>query len=434
MSALDIFGKRETPTRQEQLAFNSLANALIFEKPTDFKLSQKNVPALSHLLQDSFLQQDEQHDRAKHDYVDALITKSLGDFAKNTAGKNTVEMGIAKPDSSDEPAAKETPKGPPPEPRSEAEAFLSAARFYVSMLQLDESNAYGAWGFTPKLAGMRTKDAGLPFEKDGKNCFGTVQGLGALCRERGFSYEMGLTADHPFAIVNVEGVVYLASNFGIHEAKGTFETHDGYKMYKPSPADKLPYKLMAVWNFDEALVYELFENFEVLRQMSLGNDIENLPGTERRGMQIAQENKELLQATSWRALQEKLTPRLTKYFRDHQEEWADEIDKIISTREIKRFFKEVLVSAQSVTSFKDESFDSFKKIFLPVVKMYGKALTDLILSNIECAPGTPEEVVLFAKRAQELLAAIPFPELREAVTKEFLRPFTIDKKDVLTGE
>jgi hypothetical protein len=244
---------------------------------------------------------------------------------------------------------------------------------------------------------------------------------------------MGITADHPFAIVDIEGKTYLASLYGIHEAKGTFEPHGGYKTYTPSPEDKIPYKLMTVWNFDEALVYELLENLEVLRQISLGNEIENLPRTLESGKQIAEQYKDQLQATSWRDIQNKVLPELSEYFRDTDNTWKLEVDRVGVERWTNELFKQVMEAGQSATTLKDLPFDEFKKQFLPIAKEHKKTVADLMTSDTEPPSETPLDVVNFAKRAREAISAIDIPELRDEVTRGFLRPF-VEKQESLTEE
>jgi Na+-translocating ferredoxin:NAD+ oxidoreductase RnfC subunit len=157
--------------------------------------------------------------------------------------------------------------------------------------------------------------------------------------------------------------------------------------------------------------------------MSLGNTVENLPGTEESGMKLAEQHRGTLQGASWRAIQEKVTPQLAAYFHDHEHEWAAELERISFHREINHFFKEVTDAGQSATSMKDLPFDDFRKQFLPIAKEHSQAIVNLVVSGVECGPETPVDVVLFAQRAKDVLEAIPIPELRTEVTQGFLRPF-----------
>lgn len=417
MATLDLF-RRESLTAREQQAFKTLADTLIFETPTDLALSKKNISALSRLVQESFRKQDELHEQAKHEFFQDLITRALSD-ARKVIGQDPPEA----PQNNENGGVEEEKKI---DERSFTEKVLGAAQMYTVShgSQYWQTQGYGAWGFTPKIAGIRTKDFDRPYERDGKNCFGVVQGLGALFNKMGLECEMGITVDHPFAIVQVEGKTYLASLYGVHEAKGTFEMREGYKMYKPSPEDNIPYTLMTVWNFDEALVYELLENFEVLRQMSLGNKIENLPGTEESGMKIAEQYKNVLQAASWRDMQKKLVPRLAEYFRDEQSAWAIEQERRRLLLEVNRLSLHVMTSAQSAMSMRNETLDLLKEKFLPQAKFHSKAIAEFISSGVEFdASVVPEDVVLFFKKAKEELSAIESDELRDTVTQKVLRPF-----------
>ena len=244
---------------------------------------------------------------------------------------------------------------------------------------------------------------------------------------------MGITADHPFLIVDVEGKKYLASLGGAHEAKGSFEVKDGYTMYVPAEEDDIPYSMMLVWDFDEALVHEQLENFEVLRQLSLGADVYTLPDTRESGIEIAKEYKDVLQATSWRDIQHKITPELSQYFRTHRDAWEEEIELLAVRRQLNTFFKETLECGKEATSFHGHSLSDFKKEFLPIAQKHRTAVVDLIKHGVACPPETPEDVVLFAEAVQKRLAAIPNSEdegaLRESLTKLVLVPF-LDEGDL----
>lgn len=430
MAPLDLL-RNESLNRKEQAAFSELADTLIFETPAHFKLTRKNVPELSRYVQESFRVQDESHEQARNEFLQDLMMNAI----QNARQGLRIAVGEDTPNTPQVKKRKESQAEKKIDERSVTEQVLAAVGMYITDhgSQYWQSQGYGAWGFTPKLAAMRTKDYERPYEKDGKNCFGVVQGLGAFLSNMGLPFEMGITADHPFAVVEIEGKTYLASLFGVHEAKGTFETHDGYKMYAPSPEDKLPYKLMTVWNFDEALVYELLENFEVLRQMSLGNEVESLPGTEEGGMKLAEQHRGVLQGASWRTIQEKVTPRLAAYFREHQAEWGPEVERINMARHINHSFVEIMKAGQSATSLKDASPEAFQKEFLPIAKTHGQAIVNFIVSDVECDSEVPTDVVLFAQNVKDMLAAIPIAELRVEVTRGFLRPFA-EKTETLTEE
>lgn len=412
-------------TRQEQRAFSELAGTLIFDSPVNLKLSRKTVPALAHQVQDEFLRQELAHEQAKLDWVQDAVQKVLQVGA---------ELARKKADASQRvPAAQpEPPQESPPrkvaafiqEKESVTEAFIQTSEQYLVGRGVDDSNPYNAWGFTPKLAGALTRDVGFSFGKDGCNCFGVVQILGGLYRKMGFDFQMGITVNHPFAIVEVEGKTYLSSLYGVHEAKGTFETHDGYKLYKPSPEDDLPYTLMVVRDFDEALVYELLENFEVLRQMSLGNKVSNLPGTEESGMKIAEQHRGLLQSASWRSLQEKLFPELSDYFRQHAVEWGKEQERDVIVRRVWQESKKLLQDGKSATSYRALPFDTFIEQFVPLAKSHGQAIKNFIAADVELDEEIPADVVLFSQKVKETLTAITEPEVRQKVTERFLQPFT----------
>ncbi len=408
---------------REQRAFQELAQALIFERPSPIALSRKTVPELSRRIQDESFAQDEEHEGAKQRHMHELIERALKDIKAIVPGLDEVESPTPEP----KPRYVEELLGPQKEDETPTEAFKRVTQMYLAVRKLDDSSGYGAWGFTPKIAGMHTRESVFEIGNDGKNCFGAVQSLGALYARMGLKFDMGLTADHPFAVVEVEGKTYLASLFGVHEAKGEFEERDGYREYRPSPEDEIPYKLMTVWNFDEALVYELLENFEALRQMSLGTKVHNLPGTYESGMKIASEHTGVLQAISWSRLQEKVTPRLAAYFREHKDMWKNEIETRHFDREAIYLTVRALRSACTETSLKDETPESFNKKFLALAKPHRDAIVGYMSSDAQFGAGVPDDVASFFRELRAQVEHVENPALREAVRKYVLRPFTSEE-------
>src|SRR6185436_21137977 len=115
---------------------------------------------------------------------------------------------------------------PPPiirEGATPTEAFLTTTQLFLFGKIFDDSDPYNAWGFTPRFAELQDESGKTFPEKEGSNCLGAVLTLGAIYHKMGIPCEMGITADHPFAIVEVEGKTYLSSLYGVEEAKGTFE-------------------------------------------------------------------------------------------------------------------------------------------------------------------------------------------------------------------
>ena len=431
MTALDMM-RRESLNLREQQAFSEISDTLIFETPQHFKLSRKSIPEYSRRVQEEFLTGEIAHEQAKLDWVDTTMKKMLEDAAKFLGKKDEkpAEEIIA-----DMPE-KRRARGFIQEKDTPTEAFLKTTEAYLTGRGVDDSNPYNAWGFTPKLANGKTeRDQGVwEFGKSGSNCFGVVQTLGALYNRMGLDFEMGITADHPFAIAYVEGKTYLSSLFGVHEAKGSFEMRDGHKLYIPSPEDKIPYKLMSVWNFDEGLVYEQLENFEVLRQMSLGNKVRNLPRSEESGKALAEQHHGTLQNASWRTLQKKLTPHLAAYFQNTRVQWEMELERVSMMREMHKFFDEVMEAGKSVTTMKDLPLKEFRKQFLPLAKLHGKAVADIVRERAQPGADTPPDVVAFAHAAKRVLSAIPIPELQAEVTQSFLRPFEEKELEIVNEE
>lgn len=417
--------------RKEQRAFAELADALIFEAPQNFKLSRETVPELSHRIQDAFLAQDERHEKGKQQMVDDIFQSIKPIVQRDVAERK--ERGEAEPvkEVKPEESAKEKAEKPQKTP---AEQFLSEIYIYIGMRRFEESNAYGAWGFTPKLSGLRTKEKNFYFGMDGKNCLGVTQALGGMFRRMGLHFEMGITADHPFALVQFEDKTYLASLYGIAEIKGKFEYKNGYKMYIPAEGDNIPESLMLVWNFDEALVYQVLENVELLRQISLGNVVVRLPGTQERAKEIATRYKDVLQGADWRKIQSKVAPELSQYFEDENKSWELEVDRISIERHVKHVVKNILEAGHEATSMKDLTFDEFIDKFLPVAKEHGKTIAEIVMSDAIAPEGTPADVVIFAKTAREGLSLIEVPEVKDEIARLFLRPFFVEGEPLTRGE
>jgi len=422
----------ESLDRKEQAAFSELADTLIFETPLNFRLSRKTVPELARRVQDEFMRQEVRHEELKQQYVHGLVQRAYNSL-KELTGKPIDEK------ESDPEEKKSEKKKDESEPKTQTEEFIRITKHYHATHIVDDSNPYNPWGFTPRLAGMPERGPDDFPSRTGSNCFGFVQTLGAVYREMGLDFEMGITADHPFALVQIEGKVYLSSLYGVAEAKGTFEEKDGYKIYKPAKEDKIPYELMSVWNFDEAQVYELLENFEVLRRMSLGEEVMNLPNTEESGRKLAEQHHGTLQMTSWRNIQEKVTPRIAAYFRDANTQWSLEHDRVHMLREIRHFFEEVMKASQQATSLKGLSLEEFKEQFLPLAKEHRISIVGMMFSDAAPLPDTPLDVIHFAQTAKDVISKIEISELREEVLRGFMRPFSnpdleIVSEERLTGE
>lgn len=428
---------RESLEKREQEAFGELTDTLVFGSPQHFRISRGNISEYSRLVQDTFRTQDERQEGEKQLFMHELISSALSSL-KATRDEIAAQRKGASPAAIQREPRVDTDskKASMPEEKTVTEEFLSSTKMYLSRhgRLYWQDHRYGAWGFTPMLADSKTEEYERPYERDGKNCFGVVQALGARFREMGLPYQMGITADHPFAIVEVEGKTYFASLYGVHEAKGKFQQADGFKTYAPSEEDELPYRIMLVWDFDEALLYEQLENFEILRQMSLGNEVENLPGTKESGMKIAEQHRGTLQGANWRTLQQKLVPKLAAYFRDHAEEWNVEIERMHLDRELTHTYNEIMTAAQQATSFKGRSYDDFLKEFLPVAKQHSDAISHYLMKGIEMPIDASEDVRSFAREVKGMMDTVAHPQLKEQLIKAFLRPFRQSELEIVSEE
>jgi hypothetical protein len=184
------FWRKESLNKQEQVAFSDVADALIFETRQHFKLSRKTVPEFSRRLQGEFSEQDKKQEDAMQGFLNDQVRKVLEGITP-IIREHAAERQVDDPGQRSEPKQveekNESPSENKPDERSVSEKIISAANLYIIQHGREywQSWGYGAWGFTPKLAAMRSKEYERPYQTDGKNCFGVVQGLGALFHEMG---------------------------------------------------------------------------------------------------------------------------------------------------------------------------------------------------------------------------------------------------------
>src|SRR6185436_4711089 len=141
-----------------------------------------------------------------------------------------------------------------------------------------------------------------------------------------------------------------------------------------------------------------------------------------------------LQMTSWRNIQEKVTPRIAAYFRDANTQWSLEHDRVHMLREIRHFFEEVMKASQQATSLKGLSLEEFKEQFLPLAKEHRISIVGMMFSDAAPLPDTPLDVIHFAQTAKDVISKIEISELREEVLRGFMRPFSNPDLEIVSEE
>jgi len=360
----ELITKNEMPKNYQE-AFQDLANKLIFTESTDIEINKENIKAISEKIQQEYihLYEDLQIERTQDIYNFFGIEKEKRNFLLVREDK----MKMSERDFIEY-----------------VTAMLTAHRV------VDCDVDYYNWGFTPKLAQMAE---GL---KIGKNCFGTTTFVGSLCKKRGINIDMGITPDHPYVIAYLpDGIYALDGQSKEQKLSGKFEDHGSYKIYRTTEEDDILAKMIMVQNFDNAVLYEILENMEVLRQVSLDKKGVVLPGSYESGAKIASDNKEIVQKINWKDLQSKLFPEISKSFLDHKEEWSQEVSRMASKR--KKFYAEnifidIAQDAQQETSFREQEFGEGQKALGTLFKQYKNEIVQFLKNNVNFNDSVPEDV------------------------------------------
>lgn len=289
-------------TRNEQKAFRLLANTLILIAETGIMITRDTIDGFSKKIQKQFISLDE-----------ALIEIAM----KTAAGLKPKDPYKSFSIISEETNA------------------MSTKEFVKYINTFDETYAfldeYEGWGFTPALSLIVGE---IAFSK---NCFGRAITIGAVLQERGIKIELGITPDHPYVITYIGDEIYVANaGSDLVKLEGVIQQHEGYKIYRPSENEQkegITGKIIVLHDFNKAIVYEILENIELLRQISLGNPFSTLPGAQQLGVKLAIDYKNILQGADWKRVQETLFPEIEESLLSLGDEWYDEIDRIAEIRE-----------------------------------------------------------------------------------------------------
>jgi hypothetical protein len=89
---------------------------------------------------------------------------------------------------------------------------------------------------------------------------------------------------------------------------------------------------MLIHDFDNCVLYEILENMEMLRLISLGIDKTRLPETFDEGFAIANDFADILQKIDWKSLASKLFPDITRSIVENNDDWQKELEQMIPIR------------------------------------------------------------------------------------------------------
>ncbi len=416
----------EIPLKYQE-AFSELSKKLIFTEPIDIKLSKENIGLISRKIQNEFIHLEDSNQKLMRNHLYSLI--------KNIKIINTNDNSVETPMSSEEysiaPDYETVYNQILNRTKTEEEFLEQFTDFYVKPPVYDASHQYDGWGFTPKLAKKPDedfKDAGT--HKVTRNCLGTIIGLGAYFNKKGFKFDMGITPDHPYAVVYLSSGTYFADISGVQKITGNLEDHGTYKIYRPTGEDDIVQRMVVIHNFDNGVLYETLENMEVLRRMSLGDSIQNLPNTKEEGLIIAEENKEILQKINWKDLQARLFPEISKSFLENKEEWAKEVDYIARERPkqyAQNVFFKAAIFAQRETTFKGEPFKESQLVLLKEFKKFQTEIIEFIRFGVPFGPKVSENTKNYFTSIKDEILKEKSPETRELVN-QIIEKKIIDKR------
>jgi hypothetical protein len=315
-------------TKDEVRAFGELANALIFIEPTNIELGPDTITEISHCIQKDFLILIARGDIQLHGIRDSILgglDNLIAEFATENEAPSKEKLLFR-------PLAESINRGNVDDYFHKSDIgekmnFVTRAHFRAHI----STDAYSAIGFTPALSVKHLKaDPGYYYP----NCAGRAIMEGAAYRMRLPSNEvfMILAPDHPDTIRIANG--RFRKNYNDHMFQGYIKPIGHLFEFRPAPNDNILSQLSLIVNFDRAVIYEILENMEFLRQVSLGNVTRFLPKSRADMERIANENANLLQVIEWKKIQQKLFPDIAAYIQQNIEEWNHSIDYAAKLRRI----------------------------------------------------------------------------------------------------
>lgn len=386
---------RERVTREEQIAFLKVANRLIFTKPFRKLISPENVLEISEMIQENFRDFEKQlKQKAEAMLQRAEIAASVSitekvlreEFEERIDSISTDHIMMGEPIQID------------PEAWEQREVLNLSATEFISEWGVAISE-YSGIGFTPKLAVYESDHMSL-------NCLGRAIEKGKILKERGFAPYMLVGVDHPEPVLLKDGKIFLNPDTEIHSV-GQIEKKDGYMIVRRTQLrkDDFETKLNFIFPFDQAVLYEILDNLEIYRRVSLGEHVYLLPGTHEKIKAIAKKYRKTLQATNWGTLQEKLFPEIVKAFEENKKEYSDARKKVRFERIIDlatEALNEAFAKGRMKTSFaaldKKEADD---KIFEESEK-YPKEILNFLVHHVKFPENVNSDVKIFYEEVKKV--------------------------------
>ncbi len=324
-----------------QNAFRDLANALIFIEPIDWNISHENIRMISDKIQKEFMWLDTHHQKKLNTTIEDL-------FSNLNLVNDKNDSKIEKQEKKDHMLLSEHYI------KMEEREFLKEFRILFSCCRVAPSDiGYYGWGFTPKLSMFNKK---VTFSC---NCFGTAVSLGSYFRKKGLRIAFGITVDHPYVVVYIDNDIYITDSSKEIRLHGTMDSYSNYEVYYPAEDENMLHQMMMIFDFDHAILYEILENMEVLRQLSLGEKKTHLPNTYDLAMELIAPYKKIIEKINWKDLQVRLFPDMVQAFEKQNEKWSQEILRVADLRRkqyIKKCFdRAVLVAFKKANVFMHES-------------------------------------------------------------------------------
>lgn len=332
-------------TTEMQDAFAEIGRRLIFTGTQKFPLSKRNAKAISQQIQDEFI---EGFDR-NYFRMCAPLHNLIIDFGKQIHKEDPKET---VPTLHPEFSIKFSDKNNKDDPKAYIRNIL--AYLWIQGHQDDtwDNLMYKARGYTPKLA-FASEELTIISEM---NCLGYNIYLGSLCKNvLNIPTYFGIAPDHPFTFVVIGEHTYIidgqSSSRGIQRAKGKILECDGYTIYYPrNKKEHRATQMVFVHDFDNAVLYEILENLEALKQAAQGNVGVLLPTYRDNVLSVVEEHREFLIKGAWKEMQRIIFPEIYNSFIQHAQRWHTEVSRVRKVRQRGHIRHETLQAWKKILS------------------------------------------------------------------------------------
>jgi hypothetical protein len=388
--------------KQEKEAIKNIFNDFIFIEPKDFSIDVGNTKELSLLVQEEFLKlKDNQKqawlikEQARAERAKQRIDKIK---SREKTGDKIQDFLIEKMDNITLTMAESLIEN------------IKKGNYFV----MDD---YHSWGFTPKLISEKLAPEDI-FLKP--NCFGIAMLKGVSNKQKNLDTYLLSSVDHPEVMIKKDGKSYIDAGIIDPEQpiKQKLDEKDGYEILRLPEDDKDIQKFFLIFPFDEGMLYEIFENLEVLKRLLRGGEVHGLPGTKEEGLKLAKRFEAELLAGDWRELQRKLFPTIYKAFVDNKQELEKEIERVSGER-LKIFASKILNEALEEVrnqQYKDLSFEKATEKILMDSKKYPQEVENFLVSGVPFSDSVEHSLkVTFESLYNEIDKKIELEDNKEKV-------------------